>query len=440
MATTAWKAATWRPVVRDAQSAATVRDTAVDVLSRLRDPDIVEDTARTTPPHGRPRWTSHSTAQGTCGLALAFGHLDRCLPGEGWDSVAHHHLARAVATTAREPVAGLGLFAGLAGMAFTTAYLANDGERYRTLLGDIDDNLYARIPPRLPTLGRQGLAFGAFDLVSGWTGVAAYLHSRPPGPSRDRALSTLLGRLVDLCRDVGGIPAWHTPHALIADEGMRERYPSAVANCGLAHGITGPLALLSLAHADGPAVAGHTEAIRRAASWLAAQHVDTARGGAYPAVVALGEGAPAPSSARDAWCYGSPGVARALWLAGTALDDPGLTDAATAALRAVLGRPVPWRRIDSPGFCHGVAGLLQVTLRFAAESGDEEIGAGARRLVGQLLGAYRPRSRFGYRSIESDGTREDRIGLLEGVPGIALALLAAATPEPPAWDRLFLLS
>ncbi|WP_225840116.1 lanthionine synthetase C family protein [Streptomyces sp. NK08204] len=429
----------WLPAVGNPDTAASVRTIAVDVLSRLRDPDAVEGTARTTPLHGRPRRLPHSTAQGSCGLALAFGHLDRCLPGEGWDLVAHRHLSRAVDGTASNPVTTLGLFAGLAGMAFTTSYLAH-GQRYRTLLGGIDDSLYARIPRRLPAVGGEGFAVGTFDLVSGWTGVAAYLHSRPAGRARDRALRTVLTWLVDLSRDIDGVPAWHTPHALIADESMRDRYPTAVANCGLAHGITGVLAVLALAHADGPAVAGHTEAIRRTAAWLRSHELDDTGGGAYPSVVALGEEAPAPSAARDAWCYGSPGVARALWLAGTALGDPDLTRAAVAALRAVLRRPVGRRRIDSPGFCHGIAGLLQITLRFAADTADEEIGADARLLVDQLVGEYQPQAPFAYRSVEPDGTREDRIGLLEGAPGIALVLLAAATPEPPAWDRFFLLS
>ncbi|UQX04766.1 lanthionine synthetase C family protein [Streptomyces sp. RerS4] len=430
----------WRPAIVDPQTVASVRAICVDVLSRLRDPAGVERAVRTTPRQGRPRWTPHSTAQGACGLALACGHLDRCLPGEGWDLVAHHHLSRAVDGTTSSPVGTLGLFAGLTGVAFTTSYLAHGGQRYRSLLGGIDESLYTRIPRRLPAVTGEGLAVGTFDLVSGWTGVAAYLHSRPSGPARDRALDTVLAWLVDLSRIVDGVPAWHTPRALITDESLRDRYRTAVANCGLAHGITGPLAMLALAHADGPIGAGHTEAIRRTASWLASQQVDDARGGAYPAVVPLGEDSAAPSAARDAWCYGSPGVARALWLAGTALGDPDLTRTAVAAMRTVLRRPVARRRIDSPGFCHGIAGLLQVTLRFAVDTGDQEISDGARRLVDQLLGEYQPQAPFGYRSVEPDSSREDRSGLLEGAAGIALTLLSAVSAEPPAWDRFFLLS
>ncbi|WP_277752743.1 lanthionine synthetase LanC family protein [Streptomyces sp. L2] len=71
------------------------------------------------------------------------------------------------------------------------------------------------------------------------------------------------------------------------------------------------------------------------------------------------------SPARSAWCYGAPGVAHALWLAGTALGDHDLHDVATEAMAAVLRRPAHMRFIDSPTFCHGVAGLLQIVLRFA---------------------------------------------------------------------------
>jgi lantibiotic biosynthesis protein len=105
-----------------------------------------------------------------------------------------------------------------------------------------------------------------------------------------------------------------------------------------------------------------------------------------------------------------------------------------------VARPAAARRIDSPGFCHGVAGLLQTTLRFAHDTALESFRAGARSLVRQLLDAYEPNAPLGYRSVEPGGERVDRPGLLEGAPAVAMVLLAAATAEPPGWDRLFALS
>jgi lantibiotic biosynthesis protein len=64
----------------------------------------------------------------------------------------------------------------------------------------------------------------------------------------------------------------------------------------------------------------------------------------------------------------------------------------------------------------------------------------ARTLHCQLMDAYEPGSLLGYRNLEPGGGRIDQPGLLDGASGVALVLLAAATPVEPVWDRLFLLS
>jgi len=107
---------------------------------------------------------------------------------------------------------------------------------------------------------------------------------------------------------------------------------------------------------------------------------------------------------------------------------------------AVGARPVAARRIDSPTVCHGVAGLLAITLRFAADTGRAEFERAATDLVRQLVAAFEPESTFGYRNLEPSGGRVDHPGLLDGAAGVALALLAATTAVEPRWDRVLLLS
>ena len=106
----------------------------------------------------------------------------------------------------------------------------------------------------------------------------------------------------------------------------------------------------------------------------------------------------------------------------------------------VFRRPVAVRRIDSPTFCHGVAGLLAVALRFANDTGRPVFLEESRALVQQLLDSYRPESLLGFRNLEVADHEIDQPGLLDGAPGVALVLLAAATSVEPTWDRLFLLS
>ena len=56
------------------------------------------------------------------------------------------------------------------------------------------------------------------------------------------------------------------------------------------------------------------------------------------------------------------------------------------------------------------------------------------------MALYEPDTLLGYRNIEKEGRRVDQPGLLDGAPGVALTLLAAATNVAPDWDRAFLLS
>jgi hypothetical protein len=109
-------------------------------------------------------------------------------------------------------------------------------------------------------------------------------------------------------------------------------------------------------------------------------------------------------------------------------------------MEAVFRRPVAERHIDSPTFCHGVAGLLEIALRFANDTGESVFIDESRILVRQLLDSYRPESLLGFRHLEIENHEVDQPGLLDGAPGIALVLLAAATSVEPTWDRLFLLS
>jgi lantibiotic biosynthesis protein len=109
-------------------------------------------------------------------------------------------------------------------------------------------------------------------------------------------------------------------------------------------------------------------------------------------------------------------------------------------MEAVYRRPIRQRGIDSPTFCHGVAGLLQVTLRFAHDTGLPLFIDAAQTLTEQLLVAYRPESLVGYVSLEPGDNPVDRPGLLDGAAGVAMVLLAAATDVEPEWDRLFLIA
>jgi hypothetical protein len=421
----------WRPVLTgaDAESA---RAVALDVASRLA---------------ARERGAEDRSAAGLgspdSSIALVCAQLDRLLPDAGWDRAAHVHLTAAAEAAEREG-APLGLFDGAAGLGFAAQRLAAGRRRYRTLLTAIDGALARGVVERSAGLAAaNGTPAGGWDLISGITGIGAYLLTRRDQPAARAALDETLAALADLMRETDGAPRWATrPEQLHED--MRARTPGGNLNCGLAHGAPGPLALMSLALEEGVEVSGQADAIRRLADWVAAQCRSGRFGPEWPAVIPLGQAHRTQRApARPAWGSGNAGVARALWLAGGALDEPELARLAERALRAALERQRTERPLHAPTLRHGTAGLAQVTLRIAADSGAEDLSREARMLCLELGERFEPDAPFGYRGDEQArdlrGPEVDAT-FLEGAAGPALVLLAAATDPEPGWDRALVLS
>ncbi|MFJ9770608.1 lanthionine synthetase C family protein [Kitasatospora sp. NPDC101157] len=441
-----------RPWARQLGSALGARalEAARLIASRATDPGLVE--AAVVLAAGQTRfpqsvhWDAMSLAQGNTGQAILCAQLHDCFPEEGWDRLGHAHLTRSVAAIERRGGAPPSIFTGLSGVALS-AELLGRGRHYRSLSRTLDGRIALEcLTESAAVRGRRGVPVSAFDLISGLSGVAAYLLPSVTERRVHPALPYVLRALVGLVLAPGRPPAWHTPPPLMYDEEQARIYPLGNLNCGLAHGIPGPLAIMALSSARGVEVEGLAQAIRALVRWLLSHRHDDAAGPNWPALIPLvddGQGVtegPAGECTRSAWCYGSPGIARALWLAGRALSEDEWCRTAVRTLEAVYRRPVHERRIGSPTLCHGVAGLLQVTLRFAHDTGLAIFRDAAVDLTEQILAHVDPNRPMGIAAVEPGGNLVDQPGLLDGAAGVALVLLSAATHREPAWDRVLALS
>ena len=446
----------WQPILASDQAARAIA-IAREVAGRLRDQEQVEAAivaaARQTAFPKSLHWQSYGVAQGYAGLAILCGYLEKCFPDENWDVIGHQYLELAARGAEQLSSLPAGIFAGLSGLAFASWYLSRGGKRYCKLLTTLEEVLLPQTLglANMLTMQKKNVSVGQFDLISGLSGIGAYLLCRKDDPQMVVGLRTVLRSLVALSGEEAGLPRWYTPVHLLGDEKTVPIYPHGNLNCGLAHGIPGPLGLLALARLSGIQVDGMEDAMVRIATWLLQHRLDDQWGVNWPTAVRVEADGTVPIShsqeegsafepSRTAWCYGSPGLVRSLWFAGEALDNSEYRTLAVRAMEAVYRRPLQVRRIDSPTFCHGVAGLLQITLRFAQNSGLSHFTEAARALGEQLLALYDPQRLLGYYSLEPGGNHVDQPGLLDGVPGVGMVLLAGATGVVPNWDRLFLLS
>ncbi|MBO0796326.1 MAG: lanthionine synthetase C family protein [Ktedonobacteraceae bacterium] len=301
--------------------------------------------------------------------------LSLCFPAQEWHLSAQHYLKLIAASSQQNALISPALSGGTSGIAFVIQQFSQQGQRYQRTLAHLHQSLAEQISKR--AYHQKPLEAGNaeidFGVITGASGILSYLVSIPsPEPFVQQMLYTLLQYLYALTEpeQPPGQERWFCPPSLLSERD-RLRYPYGCFNCGIA----GPLAALSLASLTGYDHPGLRESLVSTSTWLIHHHLSDKWGITWPTVIPY-ESASSPDqwhalpASRTAWCYGALGIARALWFAGRAINDPHLMDVALTALKAVLHRPFSARHIDAPTLCHGHAGLLQICLRFAHESQD----------------------------------------------------------------------
>ncbi|HUR02615.1 MAG TPA: lanthionine synthetase C family protein [Nonomuraea sp.] len=429
----------------------------VEILAdRISDPDVVHLVANAEPAlpweAEEKAYEDLSLVNGYPGVALLFAEL-----GRTWShrrSVGHVMLARA--TTRPHPPTGGSLYIGLPALAFATRIAAIQPDDYRSLLEPLDRYVRELAERQAHTWHQRTTAPGhtagsmsLYDVIGGLAGTGRYLLLA--GPQCERELRTVLSFLVAITRPgvVAGnqVPGWWVSGGPRLDIPDDPAYRNGHANLGLSHGIPGPLALFALAWRAGVRVPGQREAMEDVVEWLLEWRRSDAYGLCWPETVTMDEhlGRRDPKFSYVAtWCYGAPGIARAIQLAGAALSRPDWKQIATDAMRSLANRPEHQWGLHSASLCHGWAGLLHAASRIAADSDGDPAAlrvadVAAQRMI-DLFDADLP---FGYRyPMPAPRKPADGVGLLEGAAGTALALHGYATGSAPKtrWDAALMVT
>jgi hypothetical protein len=307
---------------------------------------------------------------------------------------------------------------------------------------DAEDGNEAVDDAVLRLLSRDDLQSLPYDLVVGLTGLGVYALQRCPRPVAVRCLHRVLDWLDQRAgHDEHGLFWWTPREEILSDEGRRD-YPSGRGDLGVAHGVAGPIALLGTICGTGVERARARRLLEGSVHWLLAQAMATDTGPTFPLWSAPGF---RPYPARSAWCYGDPGIAAALLIAARGAGNAGWEkEALDLACRAAARPPLATGVVDA-SMCHGSAGLAHIYNRMYQATGAPELGRAAASWVQRTLDFYRSARASGGPWVH--GSRDPArlepwtgIDVVDGAAGVALVLLAAATPVEPVWDRMFLLS
>jgi hypothetical protein len=367
------------------------------------------------------------------GLAVLFAYLSRARCSAQDEARAARYLELAVEAAAASSLTP-SFYGGLAGLGWAAAQL-------RRVLGLDLDEICSEIDSAIWDHLREVGWSGRYDLLRGVVGIGTLALERLPSPPAQASLDWIIGYLEQAAEPcAGGIVWWTDPTWLPHED--QARYPRGCHDLSVAHGVPGVAALLARAAAAGIQTQRARSLCDGAICWLDAHDVKYPSGLPYR----IDPEAPTPPPpARLAWTGGDLGVAAVRMATASVAGRPDWADSALALARRAAGRALPSAGVRDACFCHGAAGVGHLFNRLHQATGDAPLAEAARFWYDQVHAQRKPgRGIAGFASLMpgADGSDcwVDLPGFLAGAAGIALALLAAASPQEPYWDGILLLS
>ncbi len=405
----------WKPILEDA-----LRDEAIQSIKKIAG-EICDP--------GKP-WAGTddiTLAGGLPGYTLLHAYLEEAMADEGFSDTATRFLEKTIEIMSSKNLSP-DLYSGSTGIAWTVVHVGagDPDETGEDPLGEIDELLLEHTKER--PWERH------YDLISGLVGIGVYALEALPKPRARACLGEIVNRLSELALEVDGGITWKTPPELLP-EWQREQAPKGYYNLGLAHGIPGIWGVLAQAASEGIQESTCLSLLEKSIPWLLEQYLPDQNG--FPGWIPVGK--ETEKSARSAWCYGDHGIAISLFSAARLLGNTDWEGEALKIARRVADAPPEKARVKDPGICHGSAGLGHIFNRFYQATEDAQFLEAARYWFGQTLEFRVPdKGIAGYQMLVGDKEWQDDPGMLTGACGIGLALLSAAYPVEPGWDRFLL--
>lgn len=116
---------------------------------------------------------------------------------------------------------------------------------------------------------------------------------------------------------------------------------------------------------------------------------------------------------RASWCYGTPGIARATYIAGKAIEDKEAINLSIKAIDGLCNMKKENWQLNSPTICHGYAGLLAVIEAMYQDESNIEYKKCINRLVEIILNFYNPNSKFGFMNIDPKDILSGKYEMIE---------------------------
>ncbi|SFE76798.1 Lanthionine synthetase C-like protein [Chitinophaga sp. CF118] len=319
---------------------------------------------------------------------------------------------------------------GVSGMVWAIQHLINTGFASEDGLEDT----FEEVDVLLGNIMEQQVVQEEYDFLHQGLGIALYfLEKEQPSPY----LNTLVKQLEKTAyKDEKGL-RWRDHFSRT----QAERPEEPAFNLGLAHGIPAIISVLGKIHQKGIDV---SPLLDQSISWLLSTKNKPEEGisSLYPVLVDTRNEAMTGKQSRLGWCYGDLSIAATLMNVGMGLQNDLYKEEAHRIFTHTLQhRNTKNGSVHDACFCHGGAGIAHIYRRAYLATEDPLFLEGADHWLQQTLQMNTWKDGLAGFKFYADEKYINCYGLLEGITGLGLVLIAALDPATtPAWDRCLLLS
>ena len=312
---------------------------------------------------------------------------------------------------------------GLAGIGWTIEHLYKSGflkGNSDLILNELDDHLQGKIDEL--TKSKQ------YDLFYGAMGYISYFIAR------DKIDVINYQKIIDYFKIKSESISeneivWYSTYA-----------DKRAINLGLAHGLPSIIVILIKLLKRINKLSEYQELIYYPINYLLNKKNTNYKtiGSIFPAYISEDN----EKGSRLAWCYGDMGIGIALLQASSAFHDNELLLESKKIMEfSALRKNLRQNAVIDALICHGSGGIAHMFNRYYNQTGNKIYKESAKYWFQQTIemGNQKDGS-AGYKFLTGNDTWIKDYSLLNGIAGIGLALISAASDIEPKWDEALLLS
>lgn len=346
-------------------------------------------------------------------------------------------------------ITSLSLWTGLSGVAFSIKLLVKSSNgNYSNFLNSLNnlilDNIDSYIIDFRKKLERKDITSLDFDSIFGLSGITRYLLELNEDQycQIDDSIKEILKLLVDLSyMEINNKPISKERYNKNATEYLLKKTKHGYLDTGLAHGLCGPLSILSIALEHGYEVPYQKDAIKYLiASLKKIESFDENKLYNWDGKIERFQKINYRVPAMYGWCYGLPGIARSIWIGAKAINSDEYKLYALSLLKQLTSISIEKLKINSPHFCHGYSGVLIIYYLMYLDTKEKDFKNFYTKILHKILEFYEGDNYLSFFNYDYENNKNLNIGLLEGTSGIILSLNSVETLSNPQWSKTFLLS